>query len=291
MCPSAWPDPRQAPVGVFDSGIGGLSVLRHIRAALPHEHLLYLADAGFVPYGTKSDQEVMQRTRAATAFLRGHGIKALVVACNTATASAIHVLRQDHPDLPVIGVEPGLKPAAAGSRNGVIGVMATERTLASEKFLALKQRVEEGGQLRFVLQACNGLVDQIEKGELASAATRQLVDRYVYPLLAQDADTLVLGCTHYPFVQALIEDACARAGHAVTIVDTGLAVARQLERVLQQQDLLRPASANDAADGTGDGASQPAIHAYTSGSRGSLETAFSRLLGLEIPVHGVAQHT
>ena len=264
-----------APIGVFDSGIGGLSVLRHIRTRLPREDLLYFADAGFVPYGDKSDQEVAQRSQAVAAFLLERGIKALVVACNTATAAAIHTLRERYPELPVIGVEPGLKPAAAATRNGTVGVLATGRTLASPKFTRLQESMTAASGVRFLPQACPGLADQVEKGELRSAATAALVKRYLAPLLEQGADTLVLGCTHYPFVQALIEDMAGQSGKTLAIVDTGEAVARQLERVLAQRGLLRE-------DGAG------AVAGFTTGSRTALETAFARLLKLEIPVQDVA---
>jgi glutamate racemase len=266
----------QAPVGVFDSGIGGLSVLRHIRTRLPREDLLYVADAGFVPYGDKTDQEVIQRSQAVAAFLHARGIKALVVACNTATAAAIQELRERYPDLPVIGVEPGLKPAAGATRSGTVGVLATERTLSSAKFLRLLQSIGAASGVSFLLQPCIGLADQVEKGELRSAATAALVRRYVAPLLDQGADTLVLGCTHYPFVQPLVERVAARTGKATAIIDTGEAVARQLERVLAQRGLLR----EDIGGG--------AVSGFTTGSRTALQTAFTRLLQLEVPAHDIA---
>ncbi len=274
---SALPDalhPRaDAPIGIFDSGIGGLSVLRHVRALLPHEELLYFADSGFAPYGEKPEAVIVQRALAIAAFLFRFHVKALVVACNTATAAAIAALREHYPELLVVGVEPGLKPAAALTRNGTVGVLATAGTLASEKFLKLQQQVAEATQVNFLLQPCNGLADQIEKGEIRSRDTAQLVARYVAPLIAQHADTLVLGCTHYPFVETLVREA---AGTGVQIVDTGEPVARQLQRLLSQRGLLR--TENDA----------DTLSAYTSGSRSALSTAFQRLLALEPPVEAVA---
>lgn len=259
-----------APIGVFDSGIGGLSVLRHIHACLPHEHLLYVADSGFAPYGDKSEQAVVARTLAIAAFLLERGTKALVVACNTATAAAIKGLRERYPTLPVVGVEPGLKPAAALTTTQTVGVLATERTLASIKFALLHEQIAGATGVRFLLQPCIGLADQIEKGELHSAATVSLVQRYVAPLIAQGADTLVLGCTHYPFVQPLIEDAVRGATtYQIRIIDTGEAVARHLLRLLTQQGLLCPA----ATTGT--------VTAFTTGSRTALTTAFSKLLQLQ----------
>lgn len=257
-------------VGVFDSGIGGLSVLRHIRTQLPHEHLLYFADAGFAPYGDKPEDVIVARALAIAEFLVGRGAKALVVACNTATAAAIAALRASYPAMPVVGVEPGLKPAAALTRVKKVGVLATDRTLASARFNLLRDQISAATGVRFLEQACIGLADQIEKGELQSAATALLVQRYVAPLIAQGADTLVLGCTHYPFVQPLIAQAAMRACKSpITIVDTGDAVARQLLRLLEQHRLQNPAS----EAGT--------VKAFTTGSRTTLATAFATLLKLE----------
>lgn len=262
-----------APIGIFDSGIGGLSVLRHARALLPHEELLYFADSGFAPYGEKPEAVIVQRALAIAAFLMKFRAKALVVACNTATAAAIAALREHYPELLVVGVEPGLKPAAALTRSGTVGVLATAGTLASDKFLKLRQQVAEATQVNFLLQPCNGLASQIEKGEIRSRETAQLVQRYVAPLVAQQADTLVLGCTHYPFVEQLVRDA---AGPDVQIVDTGEPVARQLQRLLAQRGLLQTASVDGA------------LSAYTSGSRSALSNAFQRLLALDPPVEEVA---
>lgn len=263
----------EAPIGIFDSGIGGLSVLRHVHALLPDENLLYFADSGFAPYGEKSEAVIVARVLAIAEFLLRLQVKAIVVACNTATAAAIAALREHYPQLQVIGVEPGLKPAAALTSTGTVGVLATASTLASDKFLKLRQQVTEATQIEFLLQPCNGLAHQIEKGELNSRDTIQLVQRYVAPLVAQQADTLVLGCTHYPFVEHLIRDA---AGPQVRIVDTGEPVARQLERLLRQHALLRP-----PADGG-------KLSAYTTGSRSSLENAFGKLLQLDPLVTEVA---
>jgi glutamate racemase len=260
-------------VGVFDSGIGGLSVLRHIRTQLPHEHLLYFADAGFAPYGDKPENVLVARALAIAEFLVGRGAKALVVACNTATAAAIAALRASYPAMPVVGVEPGLKPAAALTQSATVGVLATDRTLASAKFNLLREQISAATGVRFLTQVCIGLADQVEKGELQSAATALLVHSYVAPLIAQGADTLVLGCTHYPFVQPLIEQAAMRVGKsAVTIVDTGEAVARQLLRLLEQHGLRN--LARDAAT----------LEAFTTGSRTTLATAFATLLKLDLPI-------
>jgi glutamate racemase len=264
-----------APIGVFDSGVGGLSVLRHIRAQLPHEHLLYFADSGFAPYGDKPEQIVAERSLAIAGFLIAHGAKALVVACNTATVAAIKLLRAHYPDMPIVGVEPGLKPAAAATRNGKVGVLATDGTLAGEKFLLLREQISQASKAQFLLQGCPGLADQIELGELDSATTTAMLERYIVPLLEQGADTLVLGCTHYVFVQAAIEGIVARATpRQVVLVDTGDAVARQLARLLAAGGRQRTADAGPAL-----------LEGYTSASATALSVAFSSLLGLTPPVH------
>jgi glutamate racemase len=259
-----------APIGVFDSGVGGMSVLRHIRAQLPHENLIYLADTGYAPYGAKPEQVVAERSLAVAQFLIGQGAKAIVVACNTATVAAIKLLRAHYPGLPIVGVEPGLKPAAAASRNGKVAVLATEVTLAGEKFLLLRDQVSSASNAAFVLQGCPGLVDQIELGEFDSPATRVMLKGYLLPLLGQGVDTVVLGCTHYPFVRASIESILAGAGRQdVVLIDTGDAVARQLARLLGTAGLLRL-----------EGAIPAQLEAFTTASGTALSVAFSSLLGL-----------
>lgn len=263
-----------APIGIFDSGVGGLSVLRHIRAQLPHEHLVYVADSGFAPYGDKSEAVVAERSLAVARFLVEQGVKALVVACNTATVAAVRLLRERLPTLPIVGVEPGLKPAAQATRNGTVGVLATERTLAGEKFLQLRDQVAQATGVRFLLQPCRGLVDQIELGTLDSDATHAMLRGFILPLLEQGADTLVLGCTHYPLVRASIEAVIARAGAGdVALVDTGDAVARQLVRLLDAGGLLRPA-----------GAAPARLEGWTSASATALSAAFTTLIGIDPPV-------
>ena len=271
--------PPGAPIGIFDSGVGGLSVLRHIRAQLPREHLMYFADSGFAPYGGKPEHLVIERVLAIGAFFHAQGAKAIVVACNTATVAATAVLRERYPGMPIVGVEPGLKPAAAATKTGIVGVLATERTLLGPKFLLLRDQVADSTGARFLLQPCTGLADQIEFGELESSATDALLRRFVTPLLDQGADTLVLGCTHYPLVQASIERViAAHTDRPVTLIDTGEAVARQLERLLLSGDLARPAAAPAPAR----------LDGYTSASSTALSAAFAGLLGLDPPVHEVA---
>lgn len=224
--------PSNAPVGVFDSGVGGLSVLREIRQLLPHERLLYVADSGHVPYGDKTPEFIRQRSQRIAGFLLEQGAKALVVACNTATAAAVLSLREAHPDTPIIGMEPAVKPAAAATRAGVIGVLATTGTLQSAKFAALLDRFASDVQV--ITQPCPGLVECVEAGELASPATRELLQGLVAPLLAKGCDTLILGCTHYPFLKPLLRELIPPS---VSLIDTGEAVARHLQRLLAERNL------------------------------------------------------
>jgi len=226
-----------APIGVFDSGLGGLSVLREIRALLPHESVLYLADSKYAPYGEKPEKFVEARTLQACEWLIAQGCKALVIACNTATGHAVELLRKQLP-LPIIGVEPGLKPAAAASRSKVVGVLATANTLKSAKFARLLASLD--GESRFICEAGLGLVSLIEQGDIDGPAVRERLDTYLTPMLEAGADTLVLGCTHYPFLSGTIR---AMVGDQLALVDTGSAIARQLARKLAEHKL---AAAPDA---------------------------------------------
>ncbi|PRB80269.1 glutamate racemase [Pseudomonas sp. MYb185] len=223
---------REQPVGVFDSGVGGLSVLREIRRLLPAESLLYVADSGFVPYGEKSPEVISQRSRAIAEFLLARGAKALVVACNTATAAAVADLRARHA-LPIIGMEPAVKPASSATRSGVVGVLATTGTLRSAKFAALLDRF--AGSVKVVTQPCPGLVECVERGELSGAHVTALLVRYTQPLLEAGCDTLILGCTHYPFLKPALQPLLPAD---IQLVDTGAAVARQLQVKLAEFDLL-----------------------------------------------------
>ncbi len=214
-------------LGLFDSGLGGLSVLRSAQAHLPHARFLYVADSGHAPYGERDEAFIVGRAQAISHFLLGQGAQALVVACNTATAAAVRQLRAEHPGLPIVGVEPGVKPAVALSRNARVGVLATPGTLRSDKFQALVASHAKGAQL--VLQPCPGLAREIERGELDTPALRELVAQFCEPLSAAQVDTVVLGCTHYPFVAPLIQEAL---GPSVTLLDTADAVARQAARLV-----------------------------------------------------------
>jgi len=259
---------QDIPVGVFDSGVGGLSVLAHIRHVLPQQSLIYAADSLHAPYGSKSQAFIVDRSIQLSDFLISRGAKALVVACNTATAAAIGELRRRYA-IPIIGMEPAVKPAAAATRSGVVGVLATSGTLQSAQFAALLESY--GRQVRVETQACIGLVECIERGELQDAATRQLLQRYIHPLLDAGADTLVLGCTHYPFVRPLIEDI---AGPDVVIIDTGAAVARQLKYRLREANLLVDSSAGESG----------ATEFWSNADTASAQSVISLLWGASVDV-------
>jgi glutamate racemase len=252
-------------VGVFDSGVGGLSVLRHIRDELPQHRLLYVADSGHVPYGDKSPEHIRERSLALARFLLEHGADAIVIACNTATAAAAALLRATFA-VPIVAMEPAVKPAVAATRSGIVGVLATVGTLESARFAALLQQY--AGDVEIVTQACPGLVEQVEAGDLDGPTTRSLVERYTQPLLAQGADTLVLGCTHYPFLRPLIAEV---AGSNVTLVDTGAAVARQLVRRLVDSGVV----------GSGPSAGE---RFWTTGDVGIAARSMTRLWGAPVTV-------
>ncbi|MET0091268.1 MAG: glutamate racemase [Candidatus Thiodiazotropha sp.] len=224
--------PSDQPIGIFDSGIGGLTVLSHIRQMLPKEHLIYVSDRAHLPYGNKDEAFVLKRAQHITRFLMQRQVKGIVIACNTATAAAVKHLRAAY-DLPIVGMEPGVKPAIQLSSRGRIGVLATQGTLSSGKFRSLLR--EHARESQVIICPCQGWVEAIEFMGPEHPETREIVHRQLQPVLESGVDTLVLGCTHYPFLKSRIEES---AGSAVTIIDTGPAVARQLFRRLEEQDLL-----------------------------------------------------
>lgn len=257
------------PIGVFDSGVGGLSILKALRAELPHEDFVYVADSGFAPYGEREEAFVIDRSRVITRYLREQNlaIKTLVIACNTATAAAVHLLRQDHADLPIIGVEPALKPAIALSQTRRIGVMATRGTLNSRKFGHLLDAL--AGQAEFVCQPCDGLADAIERDDAEKIKT--LCTQYTQAIghfgnQPGQIDTLVLGCTHYPFASEGLQQLL---GPKVRLVDNGEPVARQTRRML-------PQLTSNTATGQ--------CQLLSTGNPVTLQTAARRWLGLEAPV-------
>ncbi|KQU66036.1 MULTISPECIES: glutamate racemase [unclassified Rhizobacter] len=245
------PQPAESPavacIGVFDSGLGGLSVLQALRRQLPRAPLRYLADSANAPYGDRSEAFIVERSQRIAQHLVAHGATLLVVACNTATAAAVARLRERWSALPIVGVEPGLKPAVAATRNGRIGVLATTSTLRSEKFRQLLAR--QGDAVQIVVQPCPGLVDLIERGALDTPELRAMVERCCTPLRDAEVDTVVLGCTHYPFVQHLI---AAAMGPQVRVIDTGDAVARRAAQLWQSTGAASAAADVVALETTGD---------------------------------------
>jgi glutamate racemase len=252
-------DAARAPVGIFDSGLGGLSVLRAIRAQLPDEALLYVADSLYAPYGERDDDFITDRTFAICEWLVKQGAKALVVACNTATAQSIAQVREKL-TIPLVGVEPGVKPAALQSKTRVAGLLATQVTLRSARFQGLLERY--AADCRFLCQPGHGLVQAVERCDIGSTELRALLRDYLQPMLDAGADTLVLGCTHYPFLDAAIRDI---VGDRLTLIDTSVAIARQLERVLDQHGLCATPHDTGAVPprfySTGDGSHQQQLAA------------------------------
>ncbi len=227
------PSVSGAAIGVFDSGVGGLTVLRAIRAQLDTENLLYVADSRHMPYGERDPAYITRRCVAVARFLHQQPVKALVIACNTASAVTIQTLR-DQLEIPIVGIEPAIKPAASVTRSGVVGVMATSRTIHSPGVKKLCDLYAQ--DVEIILTPCAGLVECIERGELTTPSTRALLNGYVMPMLEAGADTIVLGCTHYPFLRDVIQEI---AGNAVTVIEPGAAVARQLARRLDELNLHR----------------------------------------------------
>jgi glutamate racemase len=255
-----------APVGIFDSGVGGLSVLREIRAALPAESIAYVADSANAPWGDKPAEFIRLRGLEIAGFLVGQGVKAIVIGSNTGTAGSAEALRATL-TMPVIAIEPGIKPAAAATRSGVVGAIVTTTMGASDRMASLLDRF--GRNVRVISVPVPGLVEHVEAADLDSAELRGLVEGYVRPLLDQGADTIVLGSTHYVFLRALIAEI---AGEDVTIVDTGEAVARQLARVLAERGMAAPHEA------------QATERFWTSGDPAESKRVISALLGRKVSV-------
>jgi glutamate racemase len=257
------------PVGVFDSGVGGLSVLGAIRSELPAEDLVYVADSGHAPYGDKTRAFIEERSIAIVEFLRKQDVKAMVVACNTATGAAVDSLRSRY-TMPIVAMEPPLKPAVTTTKSGVVGVLATTSTLSSAKFLKLVHT--HGAGVQIVIQPCPGLVERVEQSDLSGPETRALVERFVRPLREKGADTVVLGCTHYPFVRPIIEELM---GPDVQVFDPASAVARELRRRLTSRELL--------ADVLRTGRTS----FWTSGRTDEAERVMSQLVGSLVEVRSI----
>jgi glutamate racemase len=217
-------------IGILDSGVGGLSVLNEIHRRLPQHALVYVGDSAWCPYGTKSYEEIQKRCRTICDFLISEGAEVIVIACNSATIAAVEILRTEYP-LPFVGMEPGVKPAAAASRSSVIGILATEASLKGEKFHRLVSTHADG--VRVITQPCPKFVDLVEAGQLEGAKVDEAIDEYTTPILEAGADVLILGCTHYPFLSKAIR---ARIPETIKIIDTGEAVARQVESLAEPSD-------------------------------------------------------
>lgn len=224
---------KNFPIGVFDSGVGGLSVLRAIRNLLPGTPVLYLADQYHVPYGTRTLEEVRQFSKAVTEFLLLQGVKLIVVACNTASVAALKYLREAFPGVPFVGMEPAVKPAAEQTHSNVVGVLATYATFQGEMYNAVVERFAQG--VTILQDHCPGLVSEIEKGNLSGIETEKILREALEPMLAQGVDTVVMGCTHYPFVIPLIQKI---TGPAIKVIDPAPAIARQVQRLLNTHEWL-----------------------------------------------------
>jgi len=262
-----------ASLGIFDSGVGGLSVLRAIRTELPAENLLYFGDQGHVPYGPRTLEEVRAFSEGITRFLLGLGAKLIVVACNTASAAALHYLRQTFPDVPFVGMEPAVKPAAEHTQSGVVGVLATPATFQGALYASVVERF--ANDVMLLQNTCPGLVGQIEAGKLDTHETRLILEKAIRPMLLKGIDTIVLGCTHYPFVIPLIKEI---TGNQVQVIDPAPAVARQTKRLLgYEANSIEKRGYH--ASGT--------LRLFTSGSPEAFETLLPMLLGESGYVEGV----
>jgi glutamate racemase len=250
-------------IGVLDSGVGGLSVLHHLREQLPHEDFIYLADQAHIPYGPRPQAEIQKYTAGIIRFLINKRAKLIVVACNTASAAALEFLRKTFPHIPIVGMEPAVKPAASITRSGRVGVLATPGTFNSHRYASLMARY--AGGIEVSEDPCPGLVQLIEDGALDSAETRRLLEDVVGPMISSGVDTLVLGCTHYPFILPLLREV---TGEVVAIIDPAPAVARHTRNVLQQNNLATLASQDGGQ-----------ISCYTSGRIGPFNQMVQKLLG------------
>ena len=276
--PAAKTQSPSPTVALFDSGVGGLSVWREVVRQLPHVNTLYLADQAHVPYGPRSADEIRAFSRDITDFLLAQGADLIVVACNTASGVALHALRREYADVPFVGMEPAVKPAAEHTANGVVGVIATPTTFQGTLFRRLAERF--GADVRIITQVCPGLVEAVEGGDIATPETRGLLETYLAPLLDAGIDQLVLGCTHYPFLRAFIEDI---VGPGVAVIDPAPAVARQAGRLLGEFSLTQTLSRGEREPR----APSPEHTLYTTGNPDRLLEAAHTLVGYTGPVVGL----
>jgi glutamate racemase len=254
--------PSSSPIGIFDSGVGGLSVLRAIRAQMPEESVLYFGDQGHIPYGPRPMEQIRDFSEAITNFLLEQDAKLIVVACNTASAAALKYLRERFPDVSFVGMEPAVKPAAEHTQTGRVGVLATPATFQGALYASVVERFANGVQL--FQHTCPGLVQEIEQGNLDGEVTRQILEDALLPMLEKNIDTVVLGCTHYPFVIPLIQQI---VGENVRVIDPAPSVAKQVRRVLEAQGM------KNGSEVQGD------VRFYTSGHAEELESLLPMLLG------------
>ena len=258
------PTDSTSPIGIFDSGVGGISVLRAIREQMPEENVIYVGDQGHIPYGPRTMEQIRAFSEAITNFLLAHQARIVVVACNTASAAALTYLREKFPQVPFVGMEPAVKPAAEQTLTGKVGVLATPATFQGALYASVVERFANGVEL--FQNTCNGLVQEIEHGNLAGDETRRILEDALLPMLDNKIDTVVLGCTHYPFVIPLIQQI---VGENVRVIDPAPSVARQVRRLLEAGGMKNPAV------GRGE------VRFYTSGDQAGLKSLLPVLLGEE----------
>src|SRR6266540_2256510 len=253
-----------SPIGIFDSGVGGISVLRAIREQMPQESVIYFGDQGHIPYGSRPMEQIRNFSEAITNFLLKEKVKIIVVACNTASAAALKYLRKKFPDVQFVGMEPAVKPAAEHTQTGRVGVLATPATFQGALYASVVERFPNG--VKLYQDTCSGLVQQIEQGKLDNEETRQILENALLPMLEKNIDTVVLGCTHYPFVIPLIQQIVGDAKQ-VRVIDPAPAVAKQTGRLLEARGMRnKPGSKCD-------------VRFYTSGDPSVLKSLLPMLLG------------
>jgi glutamate racemase len=259
-----------SPIGIFDSGVGGLSVLRALRQQLPSERAIYVGDQQHVPYGPRPLVEVRRFSEEITRFLLARGVKLIVVACNTASAAALVHLRKTFRSTPFVGMEPAVKPAAESTLSGVVGVLATPATFQGELYASVVERFADGVEV--LRSTCPGLVERIEQGDLSGPGTREILREALLPMIGRGADAIVLACTHFPFVIPLISDI---SGPDVRVIDPAPAVARQTQRVLEGRTLVAPTAADNG------------MEIFTTGSAVEMRSTLPHLLGEDLEVQSL----
>ena len=260
----------KSPIGIFDSGVGGISVLRAIREQMPEESVIYFGDQGHIPYGPRPMEQIRNFSEAITNFLLEYNAKIVVVACNTASAAALKYLRERFPSVQFVGMEPAIKPAAEHTQTGKVGVLATPATFQGALYASVVERFANGAEL--FQDTCPGLVQQIEQGNLNGERTRRILEDALLPMLEKNIDTVVLGCTHYPFVIPLIQQI---AGNNVRVIDPAPAVAKQTRRLLEEREM------KNQSELKGD------IKFYTSGNPEAFKSLLPMLLGESWDAHKV----